>query len=52
MKEGNFQEKPLIRVVFVGGDGLKTALRILSRKILEERKGEEKKSCEPPSILE
>ncbi|MGB4503763.1 MAG: hypothetical protein WBI44_02570 [Syntrophaceticus sp.] len=52
MRETHIQEKPKIKIVFVGGDGLETAFRMLARKILEERKGEEKQSCVLPSTLE
>jgi len=30
MKEKHMQEQPIIRLVFVGGDGLKTAFQMLA----------------------
>lgn len=52
MKEGHIQEKAIIRVVYIGGDGLKTAFQMLARKVLEDRKEEQKQNCALPSISE
>jgi hypothetical protein len=41
MKDEPVHEKPVIRMVFVGGDGLKTAFRLLARIFLLEMKGDE-----------
>ncbi len=35
------QNKPIVKVVFVGGDGLKHAVRLLARKVLEEKERRE-----------
>ncbi|MEG3067982.1 MAG: hypothetical protein RQM95_07125 [Syntrophaceticus schinkii] len=51
MKEKR-QEQPVIRLVFVGGVGLKTAFQLLAKKVLEERKEEQKQNCAPPSTSE
>lgn len=52
MKDDPVHEKPAIQIVFVGGNGLKIAFRLLARKILEQMKGEERQKCVPPSIPE
>jgi hypothetical protein len=52
MKDEPVHEKPVIRMVFVGGDGLKTAFRLLARKVLEQMKGEERQNCVLPSTSE
>ncbi len=36
------QNKPIVRVVFVGGDGLKHAVRFLVKKVLEEKERRER----------
>lgn len=52
MEEKHIRKDPDIRLVFIGGDGLKAAFQMLARIIIEERKGEQKRKCEPPSTSE
>ncbi|MDD3315019.1 MAG: hypothetical protein PHH05_05960 [Syntrophaceticus sp.] len=45
-------EKSGMQMIFVGGNGLKIAFRLLARKILEQMKGEERQNCVLPSTPE
>lgn len=45
------EEKPKVRLVFAGGDGLKIAFRLLAKKVLKVREQEEKE-CVQQSTLE
>jgi hypothetical protein len=45
-------DKPAMQIIFVGGNGLTIAFRLLARKILEQMKGEERQNCVLPSTPE
>lgn len=47
-KKADASEKPVVRVVLGGGDGLKRALQLLAKKVLDEKERREK--CAQESI--
>jgi hypothetical protein len=46
------QNQPSVRLIFAGGDGLKTAHCFLAEKLLEMKEKEGKRDCVLPSTSE